>query len=184
MKPNKILIGTILIILLVSSASAGIFTIEDAKAALSIKIIGSTGVISKEVFEKDIKTDTLQTVKLDLTKVAKTPEEKIIQLYPEGKISISSDFAGTTNTMQVSNIVGYPLLEVYYGYQKSSLLPWEQYFRVEQVDADYAYVIFAEFKTKTIIRYKIPRATYDSIIAGGKAPELKTVSDAQVGEKI
>lgn len=155
--------------------SASIFSIDDAKAAISIKTISSTGITSKDaVLEKDLKTDTLQTVKLELTKDAKV-ETKTIQMYPASSFQISSDFAGTTNVMQISTKEGYPLLEVYYVYQKSILEPWQYYFRIEKIDKDNAYVIYGDFAKRSVWLGTIPRSTYDMIVASGKIPEWGSV---------
>jgi len=156
--------------------SASIFTIDDTQAAISLKTISTTGEISKTtVDEKYLKTDTIQTVQLQLSKLAKSTETKTIQLYPSATILISSDFAGTTNVMQTSTKDGYPVMEVYYGYQKSLFEPWQYYFRLEKIDKDNAYVIYGDFNKKSVWLGSIQRSTYDTIISSGKIPVWENV---------
>jgi hypothetical protein len=179
MKPKYLLVVVILILALIGTASAGIFTIEDAQAAISIKTVSSTGLVSKEpIGENDLKTDTLQTVKLELSKLSKTSESKTVQMYPSAAIIVSSDFVGSTNVMQTSTKEGYPLLEVYYGYQKSRFEPWQYYFRIETIDKDKAYVICGDFNKKSVWLGTIQRSTYDTIISGGKIPDWMVIVDA------
>jgi len=169
-------IGLIFILVLIGSVSAGIFSIEDALAAISIKTISTNGVVSKTaIVEKDLKIDTLQTVQLQLSKLSKISETKTVQLYPEATVLLSTDFAGTSNIMQTSTKEGYPLLEVYYGYQKSRFEPWQYYFRIEKINKDNAYVIYADFSKKSVWLGVIPRSTYDAIISSGKIPAWESV---------
>ena len=171
MKLKYLFIWLVLVLLIVGSVSGAIFTIEDAQAAISIKTISSTGISSKDaVLEKDLEIDILRTVKLELTKDAKM-ETKTIQMYPGASFLISSDFAGTTNIMQTSTKEGYPLLEVYYGYQKSRFEPWQYYFRIEKIDKDNAYVIYADFSKKSVWLGTIPRSIYETIMSSRKIPE-------------
>jgi hypothetical protein len=177
MKLKYLFIGLVLVCIIVSSVSAGIFTIEDAKSAISVKTVSSTGMVSKEaVAEKDIKIDTLQTVKLELSSLGKVSESKTVQMYPNAAIFVSSDFAGTSNIMQTSTKEGYPLIEVYYGYQKSRFEPWQYYFRIEKVDENYAYVIYGDYKQRLVWLDTVPKKTFDDIIASGKIPEWKSIN--------
>lgn len=164
-----------LIIILIFPVSASIFTIDDAQAAISIKTISDIGVVGKDaVDEKDLKTDILQTVQLQLSKVSKSTETKYVQLYPESSVFISTDFDGTTNIMQTSTKEGFPLVETRYRCQKSWFEPWQYYFRIEKVDKDNAYVVYAEYASKSVWLGTIPRSTYDKIISDGKIPEWGT----------
>jgi len=165
-----LVVAILLCIALLPIVSANIFTIDDVQAAISIKIVSSTGITSKDpVLEKDLKTDSLQTIKLELSKDAKI-EIKTVQMYPASSFLISSNFAGSTTIMQTSTKEGYPLIEVYYGYQKSQLEPWQYYFRIEKIDKDNAYVIYGDFNKKSVWLGSIPRSTYDTIISNGKEP--------------
>jgi hypothetical protein len=166
----------VVLFLVVANASASIFSIDDVQAVISLKTISSNGIISKDIVtEKDLKTDTIQTVQIQLSKLAKSTEIKTIQLYPYGVVLVSSDFAGTTNIMQTSTKEGYPLLEVYYGYQRDILESWDYYFRIEKVDKDNAYVIYADFSKKSVWLGAIPRSTYDTILSSGKIPEWESI---------
>ena len=158
------------------SVSAGIFTIDDTKTSLSIKTIDEKGIASKDaIAEKDLKTDVIQSIKIELANGAKIPETKTVQMYPESYFLILDDFAGTASIMQTSTKEGYPLIEVYYGYQKSRFEPWQYYFRIEQIDKDNAYVIYANFGKKLVWLNAIPRSTYDAIILSGKIPAWESV---------
>jgi len=172
---KMIILLVILSCLIIGTVSAGIFNIDDAKVAISIKTISDKGIVSKDaVLEKDLKIDALQTVKLELTKDLKT-ETKTVQMYPASSFLISSDFAGSTAIMQTSTKEGYPLLEVYYGYQKSLFEPWQYYFRIEKIDKNNAYVIYADFSKRSVWLGSIQRSTYDTIISSGKIPVWESV---------
>jgi hypothetical protein len=174
MKLRYLLYGMIIGLVLINTASAGIFTIDDALAAISIRPISSFGSVGNVVAEKDLRTETLQTLQLDLTKSTKT-ETKYVQMYPSSLFVISSDFAGSTSIMQTSTKDGYPLLEVYYGYQKSQFEPFRYYLRVVQVDGTNAYVVYGDFSTRSARIGTIPKSTYDAIIAGVKIPDWNTI---------
>jgi hypothetical protein len=175
MKHRAASIIIVITILLIGTVSAGVFSINDAKATITIKPISSDGQISKgAVLEKDLKTDILQAVKLELTKDA-TVETKTLQMYPGSSFLISDDFSGSTNVMQTSTKEGYPLIEVYYGYQKSRFEPWQYYFRIEKIDKDNAYVIYGDFSKRSVWLGAIPRSAYDTMISSGKIPDWESV---------
>jgi len=178
MNCHRVLIGTILVLMLIGIGSAGIFISDDAKTTIAIKTINKYGTISQhEVKETDLSLVAAQTVLIELTKTGKLTQKKTMQIYPLPSIQISSDFSGTTNTMQRTATSGYPLLEVYYGYQKSTKVPWEYYFRVEKVDGDYAYIIFGNFYEKSVTLNKISIASYDAILSSGKIPDWNTINN-------
>ena len=178
MNCHRVLIGIILVLMLIGIGSAGIFVSDDAKTTIAIKTINKYGTISQhEVKETDLSLVAAQTVLIELTKTGKLTQKKTMQIYPLPSIQISSDFSGTTNTMQRTATNGYPLLEVYYGYQKTTKIPWEYYFRVEKIDDNYAYIIFGNFYDKSVALNKISRASYDTILHDGKIPDWITIND-------
>jgi hypothetical protein len=94
---------------------------------------------------------------------------KTVQFFPNMNVKISTD---GTIVMQ-SNILGNPVLEIYYGYQKSSIEPWSYYYRVDTLADNPTKVTKSDYSTRTVqIAYVNPTLIRD-IIASGKIPKLE-----------
>lgn len=176
----SVLIVAILVAMLFSPSSASTFNFVGANAILTtmqLKTINTiTGnVSSNAVLGNDTKNSIIGATAVKLTNLGKS-DDSVIQTYPASTILISDDFAGNTNIMQISKDPTYPLLEVYYGYDKSVLESWQHYFRIEEIDKNNAYVIYGDFDKKSVWIDSIPRSTYDTIISSGAIPDWKTIN--------
>ena len=179
MKLRGVVIGFVLVLLVIGTVSASVFSVVGPNAVtttLQLRTIDTTtGTVNPSaVLGKDTKNSVLGVALAKLTNGANT-DSPIIQTYPGSTILISDDFSGNNNIMQTSSDSNYPLLEVYYGYGKSSTEPWDYYFRIERIDSTYAYVIYGDFGKKEVRLGTIPRATYDTIISSGKIPGWGTI---------
>jgi hypothetical protein len=144
---------------------------------LQLKSINSvTGKVNPNaILGNDTKSSDLGVIQANIINGAKN-DGLTLQTYPSSTILVSDDFSGTVDIMQISKNSGYPLLEVYYGYRYSILVPWQYYFRVETIDKDYAYVILSDFNKKSVWTGLISRSTYDSILSSSQIPDWTLIN--------
>lgn len=203
MKQRTIVAIVIVCFLLVSTGFAAIISIDAASATIVIKPVDPTGkivssatidstgkVISEPkdekgkpidtkgfpVDDKGISTTDATSVYLEVSN-EKQVERKTVQLYPDAKVAISSDF---TTIMQTTE-KGSPALEIYYGYQKSDSEPWTYYMRVDSISSDTAIIVKADFVKRTVWTERVKPKEIMDIIKSGKIPAWE---DLPLGEII
>lgn len=130
-----------------NGSSTNEISTDDKSGHLKVKPINDKGEVLDEVDIKSlsIKDKTVASVELENTTHVKE-EKLIIQIKPNSKLVISSDGKKVKQTKQN----GKPLIELYYGYQKSASTPWEQYSRVDSCDVTQCKVVYANFTARKV----------------------------------
>lgn len=106
------------------------------------------------------------TTKIKMVKDGKLKREKTLQTYPDAEVWISED---TETIMQLKSISG-PFLEIYYGYQRSAMEPWQYYYRVEDISKNPCRVVRADFATKRVWIEYVDPAAITAIVNAGTIP--------------
>ena len=98
---------------------------------------------------------------------------KNIQTPPVSNIYVSSRTVTDTDVMQTTTEPGYPVLEIYWGYDQSPSSPWQYYMRVNNLEDTQA--VYSDFTHHTIWTQPITPARTAQIIASGTVPEWGAV---------
>ncbi len=91
-----------------------------------------------------------------------------LQTPTVSNVYVSSRTVQDTDVMQTTIELGYPVLEIYWGYDKSPDEPWRYYMRVNKATDTQA--VFSDFRTKAIWTRPITPARTTEIINGGVIP--------------
>jgi hypothetical protein len=137
-----------------------------------IQAVRGRSVQEELVLEEPVSLDPAEQEKTLINVLAITKGDiiytKNIQTPPTAEIYVSSASYEDTNVMQTTTEPGYPVLEVYWGYDKSSREPWRYYLRVNNLNDKY--VVISDFKTKMVWTQPITSAKVQGIINGGQIP--------------
>jgi len=111
--------------------------------------------------------------------------DSIICAYPNTKYLLNSyketktiDYVAIPDTRDGSE---YPLYEAYYTYGKSSLEPWETYWRIVPSSISQGKMvtmIYADFKTKSVRKVELSPVEWDYVkkdIDGGIVPDMNVL---------
>lgn len=121
--------------------------IKELPATLTITPFLSNGLkLSAPVDIKELPTDKAVTSEITSVRSGVT-KTKIVQIYPESVLEVSND---VETIKQTSTSTISPKLELYYGYQRSSVEPWQYYYKIEKCDTEKCTVVRAEFDTKRV----------------------------------
>jgi hypothetical protein len=134
--------------------------VKELPATLTITPFLSNGLkLSAPVDIKELPIDQVVTseVKSVRSGVTKT---KIVQIYPESVLEVSTDVETIkqTSTSEIS-----PKLELYYGYQKSAIEPWQYYYKIDSCENGVCKVVRADYSTRKVWIEEIPETTANTI---------------------
>lgn len=93
---------------------------------------------------------------------------KNIQTPPVSNIYVSSRTVRDTDVMQITNEPGYPVLEIYWGYDQDVFHPWNYYMRVNTAGDTKA--VYSEFATKQVYTKPITAAKISELLNSGVIP--------------
>jgi hypothetical protein len=185
-----VLVIAVLALVLVSGVQAAVHT-TDPSISVSIKYdngaltvsepfiqaIRGKSVQEEVVLEEPVSMDPAEQEKSLINVIAVTKGDAIytknIQTPPAAEVYVSSSSPADTNVMQTTTEPGYPVLEVFWGYDKSSKEPWRYYLRVNNLNDKYAVV--SDFRTKQIWTQPITPAKVQGIINSGQIPAWGTI---------
>lgn len=100
-------------------------------------------------------------------------EKKNIQTPVVSNVYVRQTITDDTDVMQTTNEPGYPVLEIYWGYDRSTNEPWRYYMRVNTASDTKA--VYSDFRTKVVWTKPITAGQTSSIINGGVVPDWGTV---------
>ena len=100
-------------------------------------------------------------------------ETKNIQTPKVSNVYVRKTITDDTDVMQTTNEPGYPVLEIYWGYDKSGGEPWRYYMRVNNAMDTKA--VYSDFRTKVVWTVPIRPDRTSEIISYGTIPEWGTV---------
>lgn len=172
--------------LLVTGASAAVYA-SDTTFGVKIKYNNGVPTIQEEVvramtgktlhgqYEEEEAPVNPEQEMINVITVTKDGKEKKhnIQTPVISNVYVSQTITDDTNVMQTTTEPGFPVLEIYWGYDKSDLEPWRYYMRVNTLTDGYA--VYSDFQTKSVWTRPINSGLVQSIIAGGTIPEWGTV---------
>ncbi len=104
---------------------------------------------------------------IDCPESQATPKPKKItaQIYPGAQLFVSSD---SQNIMQITDVPGYPQLEIYYEYsQEDPNTPWKDYIRVEN-----DFIVHGNFATRSVWITPINQTIVQGVIDSQTIPVL------------
>ena len=138
---------------------------------IALKPISAKGIVSAEPV--DIKSLSLATVTVASIEITKdmVVTTKTVQIFPEAKVQVSEN----TETVMQSSTTGNaethtPVLELYYGYEKSKYEPWQYYYRVDDISKNPCRVVRADFATKRVWIEYVDPAAITAIVNAGTIP--------------
>ena len=146
--------------------------IKDPPATLTITPYLSTGVkLAEPVDIKELPLDRAVTSKVDSLRMG-VLKTKIVQIYPESRLEVSVDAETIIQKKNITVISKYPDMELYYGYQNSSVKPWKYYYKVETCSGGTCRVVRGEFDTRKVwIEYQ-PESAVNAITIDTKYEAL------------
>jgi hypothetical protein len=98
---------------------------------------------------------------------------KNIQTPKISNIYVSSRTVRDTDIMQTTNEPGYPVLEIYWGYEQDVRVPWKYYMRVNNIGDTAA--VYSVFATKRVFTKTISPSRTVEIINSGVIPDWSTL---------
>lgn len=99
--------------------------------------------------------------------------KKTLQTAPQSTVIVDSPAEDVVDVAQTSTMAGYPVLELYWDYDKSPNEPWRYYMRVDKVEGGYA--TMADFKSGIVWRKPMTREQVNAIINSGTIPDWESV---------
>jgi len=176
----------LIIALLVSGASAAVYSTNNA-VVVSLKynngdpapaesfmrlITGKTlaGVMEFQAAPPDPERELINVI--TISTVTDT-YSKNLQTAPASNIYVTATTREDTNVMQTTTEPGYPILEIYWGYDKSPMEPWRYYMRVNDLNDGYA--VLGDFRTKVVWQKPVTAAQIQGIIGSGTIPAWESV---------
>jgi len=135
--------------------------------------------------KEDINITKVEPITIKITSTDKTTWNSTICAYPNTKYLLNSyketktiDYVAIPDTRDGSE---YPLYEAYYTYGKSSLEPWETYWRIVPSSISQGKMvtmIYADFKTKSVRKVELSPLEWDYVkkdIDGGIVPDMNVL---------
>lgn len=105
-------------------------------------------VIDHNGQKSDITKDNIKKNKeLSVLEFSTPSKIKSLQSFPESTIQVSADME---TVMQQTEAVGFPKVELYYGYQTAYGKPWQYFYQIQSCDNIRCRVVRGEFETRKI----------------------------------
>lgn len=98
---------------------------------------------------------------------------KNLQTAPVSNVYVSSPSEDVVDVSQTTTAPGYPVLELYWDYDKSPTEPWRYYLKVDNLNDGYA--TLSNFRTSVVWRKPMTAQRVQDIINSGTIPAWETM---------
>ena len=149
------------------------FSHIDPSVTLSAYEIKSNGERNDTKLKNDKPTLNKNTVVEFQSLKGNTTKKDIVFVFKKSFVRI---YNNSSRVMQYSRFPQSPFFEVYYGYARSLLEPWQYYYRIDECNADgICKYVRADFRNKSVSIGYANETDIQSIIDSGVIPEYNAL---------